>query len=317
MAIMKTCSKSTTSSALSASRGVFVEVGEGVTSWAGEVHRERLKPSRTRRVARLRPLTFSGMLDFQDLIDHAGGLMAAEVYKRIYLLGANHGGLFVEVGTAHGAATVALAAGAAEGGQPFRMVTVDPFGGPLSSRAAHGSPTDNMRIVESNLARFGVAEHVEIVRGTVDDLVRRDDINDVSVLVIDADGRIDRDLYALYDRLAPGCTIVLDDVDGPIYLAEIGGRRILAQKHRLGALLARAFIDAGVLRDEERLHATGFYRLGDAPREAVLAAALPAYRELVFAEVPEAGLSGARRHVRSMVARIPLARRAYRRVRGC
>lgn len=220
----------------------------------------------------------------------ANGMLPIEVYLRLYDIGRSiGGGVMIEVGTAHGAATIALALGAKSAGHAFKIITVDPFGGALSSRSQYGSVSDNVNIVRRNFAAFDVADHIEIIVGTSADLPS-DEIAGASFLMIDADGRIDRDLALIYDHLAPDATIVLDDIDDATFAYTRNGRRILDQKHRIASLLTKAYVDAGVLTKPTRMHSTGFYEKGSAPSIAIEKHAINAYRELVFAEIPPATL---------------------------
>ena len=85
--------------------------------------------------------------------------------------------------------------------------------GKYSSRSKFGSVQDNFNFVRSQFVKFNVNDHITITIGGCDDLLRSHRIASVNILILDADGRIDRDLAALYDRLSPGCKIIIDDVD--------------------------------------------------------------------------------------------------------
>ena len=232
----------------------------------------------------------------------ANGMLPLEVYERLYELAYHsEGGTFVEIGTAHGAATIALALGAKEGGHAFRIYTVDPFGGKYSSRSAFGTVDDNVAFVREQFDKFGVAEYIEIVVGNSSALLRDHDVKDIKLLFLDADGRIDRDLANLYNRLSEGCNIAIDDIDDHVHAIELNGISLLDQKHRLGALLVKRFIAHDLLSPESTVQATGFFKKGkaDAASDEILLAGLPAYRELVFADISHIlGAVGRRAEVR-------------------
>ncbi len=164
-------------------------------------------------------------------------MLSVRVYDRLMdLARRSRPAIIVEIGTAHGAATIALAIGARAAGAAFHIYTVDPFSG-FSSRVMFGGVDDNLRIVTAALSRFGVTDCVTVVVGTVTDLIARLPSGPIDLLLIDADGRIDRDLAAVYDRLAPDADIVIDDVDGDVYLTRFANRIYCDQKHRLTRLI--------------------------------------------------------------------------------
>jgi predicted O-methyltransferase YrrM len=222
----------------------------------------------------------------------ANGMLALDVYERLYDIGSKLGsGLFLEVGTAHGAATISLALGAKSAGSDFKIITVDPFGGIFSSRTRYGSVEDNIKIVRNNFVHFDVDSYVTVIAGTSANLIRDERVSGVKFLMVDADGRIDRDLALLFPILSDDATIVLDDIDGAVFSTHINNRPMLDQKHRIANLLVDEFLKSGILREPERLGDTGFYKKGVARPEEIERLSLSAYRELVFSEMPPATLS--------------------------
>lgn len=217
----------------------------------------------------------------------ANGMLSARVYGRLFEL-ARRGRprSIVEIGTAHGAATIAMALGARAGGLPFHVHTVDPFAG-FSSRAKFGSVTDNMRIVRDAFSHFDVAECITVVVGTSADLIPHLPGGEIDLLLIDADGRLDRDLALFFDRLATDANIVIDDVDGATCLTRFQNRTYCDQKHRLSRLIVDRLIASGHLRGEHVEESTGFYSRGTGAASTIEALALPAYRELVFADIDD------------------------------
>jgi hypothetical protein len=142
-----------------------------------------------------------------------------------------------------------------------------------------------MEIVRANYAEFGVLDCITVISGTSADLLSEVNPTDVALLLIDADGRIDRDLDLLYDRLRPDCTIILDDIDGDLKMSRPHGRLVLDQKHRIGSLLVHRFVECDLLRRSHSIGVTGFFKKGRASRERIAEIALPSYRELVFADI--------------------------------
>jgi predicted O-methyltransferase YrrM len=269
--------------------------------------------------------------DYNDLLRHsatvAGGMLPIAVYRKLFDLGAA-GGTIVEIGTAHGAATIAMALGAKQGGKPFHIYTVDPFEGEFSSRRQYGSAAQNSEIVKRNLSLFGVADHVTVVAGTSETLVETNPVTAISLLFLDADGRIDRDLAILYDRLSPLCTIGVDDYDGKVCIIDVNATRALDQKHRITRLLSDAFVAHGLLLPNVTIEKTAFFTKGKAvdAQARIRDAALPMYRELVFCDVGGLFDSSGRRYfatvapspsVKSILAsKAPFLRPVYRMIKA-
>jgi predicted O-methyltransferase YrrM len=221
----------------------------------------------------------------QDVKRAANGMLPVRVYERLTTLACRtRPAVIVEVDTAHGAATIAMATGCKAAGAAFHLYTADPFSG-FSSRAALGGVEDNLRVVDATLRQFGVADCVTVVVGTVIDLLPRIPAGAVELLLIDADGRIDRDLAAIYDRLSPGAGIVIDDVDGDVCLTRFAYRLHCDQKHRLTRLIVDRLLASGHLVNEHVECSTGFFSKGQGTAAASESPAFPAYRELVFEEI--------------------------------
>lgn len=245
----------------------------------------------------------------------AGGMLPVSVYERLFRLAeAAPGGTFVEVGTAQGAATIALALGAQSSGRPFHIYTADPFD--RGSRRAVGSVEENIALVRRGFGAFGVETSITLVAGQSADVLPLTGEAEIDILVLDADGCIDRDLNLFFDRLSPSCWIVIDDIDGGVYAHRDAGRWAIDLKHRLSHRLARAFCKLGMLVPAETIGQTGFYRKGSAAvsRADLEAAALAAYRELVYTQV-EPNQIGFRAAARRLLGKFPGVRRALRAAR--
>ncbi len=242
------------------------------------------------------------------------GMLPLPVYRRIYeTAAAAGGGTFVEIGTSQGAATIAMALGAKSAGKPFRIHSVDEY--IVGSRPIGRSPQEKAGIVRRGYEMFGVADSIETVIGTSADLAG---LPAVDLLLIDADGRIDRDLALLHGRLAANCPVIVDDMDSATYLGFRKGRLTIDQKHRATHLLLERFVDAGLLVADAPSGQTGWFRKGPAslsPGE-IERLALTAYRELVFATLDGGGAGFKWRAWRFVSARAPRLARAWRRLRG-
>jgi predicted O-methyltransferase YrrM len=227
-----------------------------------------------------------------EMVRSANGMLPIPVYEALWSwAGQAPGPNFLEVGTAHGAGTIALAFGARKAGLDVKIQTIDRLGGKFSSRSGFGSVEQNKAVVQENFARANVAQCIALFVGTTDEFVSAGHTPDrIDLLMLDADGRIDRDLMHFYDRLTAQAVIVVDDVDPEIFLGTAhDGTPYLDLKHRITSLLLAAFESAGYLRVEKRIGCTAFCRRGnrDMDRQAVLQMAVSCYRELVFVDLPE------------------------------
>src|SRR5262245_33312900 len=230
----------------------------------------------------------------KNVSSSANGMLPIDVYEAIFEAGRkSNGGTFVEIGTAHGAATIALALGAIEGKKPFRIYTVDPFSGKFSSRTKYGTAEDNERIVRELFRKFHVANYVTIVKGTSYDLVEQHAIDSIDILLMDADGRIDRDLALLLSRLSDQTLIIVDDLAGITHLSRSNGMLVLHHKQYVVKSIIDKWTSTGILHQKLRVCDTGFYSLGEARVSAdeIALSALPIYRELIVSDVTRFGTS--------------------------
>lgn len=248
--------------------------------------------------------------------DRTRGWMPVPVYRALYESAKQaDGGTIVEIGTFRGAATIAMARGAASAGTPFTLVTADL----LRSGVGLDGADDEEKIaaLRATLSEFGVAEPVRFVHGNTKALVAAADPRDVRLLLLDGGGRLETDLALLWDRLAPDATIVIDDIDGQVFVERSLRVARINQKHRISRLLVDIFAAAGMLIEEGRIGSTGWYRKGAAAPapDAIRLMALPAYHALIRVEVGEREFGLPRAMARALAARAPWLRLAFRRVR--
>jgi predicted O-methyltransferase YrrM len=228
----------------------------------------------------------------REMVSHANGMLPWQVYEALWGYSSRAPGPnFLEVGTAHGAATIALALGAKSAGLGVRIQTIDRLGGEFSSRSAFGSVEQNKSRVEANFTRANVDENISLFVGTTDEFVlagRKPER--IDLLMLDADGRIDRDLLHFYDVLSPGAVIVIDDMDPEVFLGTTHrGSPYVDLKHRITSLLLAAFEKAGYLQIQEQIGCTAFCIRGERnlDKQDMQQMALRCYRELVFVGLPE------------------------------
>ena len=227
--------------------------------------------------------------DMHSLVMAANGMLPMPVYDELFKQASEAPGAnFVEVGTAHGAATIALALGAATHPTPAKIWTIDKLGGKFSSRSKYGSAGENRRIVLENFCRAGVEKMIELFVGSPDEFVVAPLCPErIDLLLLDADGRIDRDLIYFYSRMRASDPIIIDDVDAEIFLGRnYEGIPYIDLKHRITSQLLAAYEAAGFIRVVKRLENTAFCQRGEREydKSALSQIALECYRELVFAD---------------------------------
>jgi predicted O-methyltransferase YrrM len=163
------------------------------------------------------------------------GMLHERVYEAIYEAAASAGeGVFLEVGTAHAAATVCLALGKRHGKYvpDDKIYSVEKIIG--GSRSRYGGVEENLAIIRDNLSHFGVDEQVELLIGDVEQVANLvPAAQGISLLMLDADGHIDRDFFLFYNSVNPGGRIIIDDYADAGRLARTRGRKVkVSLKHR-------------------------------------------------------------------------------------
>lgn len=147
---------------------------------------------------------------FNKIKRNCNGLLSAEVYYLMYSYASTmNDGNILEIGSAHGAGAISLALGSKESGASAKVVAVE--------KGEYDTRPDTINNLNENIDKYDVENHVEVVqrRLTIDE-----GLPDVieshapfSILVLDADGRLDRDFKLLYEHLPPGAIIIIDDYD--------------------------------------------------------------------------------------------------------
>jgi hypothetical protein len=225
------------------------------------------------------------MTDLDAIRRRCDGMLPPDVYRRVYdtALG-NPGSVFVEVGTALAAATLCLA-GKAGVVHSFEKLT----GG---SRERYGDAAANRRAIEANIAHFGLTDRVAMHYGDVRDTAAEVPADAaVTLLMLDADGRLDRDFRLFFDRLPVGADIIIDDMRDLVKIRRVGGSLLnpmlrTDQKHVLTLRLVDLFTAAGLI-EGERIRDTWFGRKRDARLADLDPAAIAGvYHTLVFADAP-------------------------------
>lgn len=273
-------------------------------------------------------------VDFSHVKDQCAGMLEPEVYEAIHQAMLDGGqGDVVEVGTARGAATVALALGVAASKNPDRRIVsfdrLDPqtYVEDASVVDRHSIDLSALFIqqIRDNIAAFGVQDRVTLHFGDVEALHAQVD-GPLSGLLLDADGAIDRDFRLFYNKLRPGAPIIIDDFDDSAHLWRWSNNRIRVDlKHRLTHQLGRFFIDKGLLEQSQIVRNTFFGRKPEAVTQDVDFAAIdfiPVYRSILFSnversEIPIGPVYGTRAMaVQTLQTRAPGLYKTLRRLMG-
>lgn len=233
------------------------------------------------------------MKEIEQVSKACNGMLPQAVYQKIFEIG-RRGGVIVEVGTALGAATVALALGLKASGVPGKIYSFDPMlGGP---RRQLSNVADRVAHVRHSLKLFEVDHLVELVTASLPDgiaVIPTD--SRISVLMLDADGCIDRELELLYDRLAPNADLIIDDVRDTVRIRPSGwGTYKIDAKQRLSFLLVRALRDSGAISQRAQIKDTYFGHKVAGRTMISQASILEAYRGVIFTETRHGPLSAIR-----------------------
>lgn len=225
-----------------------------------------------------------------DLLAYTGranGMLPDNVYEELWRTSCHvKGETYIEIGTAHGTATIALALGAKDSGYSVKIYTIDSMGGKFSSRSKYGSPQDNRKIAEDNFKFAGIDDCIDLFLGTTDEFIKSDrEISNISLLMLDADGRIDRDIAHFYESLQTEAVIIIDDTDNNVYISKsLSGFSFVDLKHKITSLLLEAFVAENYLILDQKVYATAFCRKGNKKMEydKFWDLTISCYRELVF-----------------------------------
>lgn len=165
-------------------------------------------------------------------------MLHEDLLALIHHLAATSRGGILEIGTYVGGSTVTMAQAVALHGRPA-IVSIEPGG-----RASHDliPSEDIFGDLERNLARFRLGSHVCLLRGFSSDPQIQAAVRSVfapgsvTLLVIDADGNVERDIGLYADLLRDGAVLVLDD-----YASSGAPEK---------ALLIKAWVDDAVARGQ-------------------------------------------------------------------
>jgi predicted O-methyltransferase YrrM len=121
-------------------------------------------------------------------------------------------GVILELGSFVGGATIVLAKAAVDSASTYPVIAVE-VGGTKEHDVMPSS--DIIADLRSNLKEFGLENRVMVIQGwsnqVASDVSRLLDGRKIGLLMIDADGGVDRDFELYRKHLADGASIVVDD----------------------------------------------------------------------------------------------------------
>lgn len=159
---------------------------------------------------------------------HKHSMLHLDVLLLIYHFAKICTGHVLEIGAFVGGATIAAAFGIRDSGTRKALITIEPGG---SVRHEHLGTKNILRDFERNIARQRLTEMVTLIKGHSFDpattvKVRQTLAADsIGLLILDADGHVQRDIECYGDRLATGCWIVIDDYHGPAPNTKVASTR--------------------------------------------------------------------------------------------
>lgn len=219
-----------------------------------------------RRFARLFSKQRQDLDRWKNLKASASGMLSPAVYRELYRTALNAPDLdIVEIGGAAGAGSIALALGMKESGKRSHLIVAEKLEG--GSRSDIGGRSANLEIIEDNFRKFDVREYVKLFTREVTwesgaEIVSMVDTGEIGALVLDADGRIDRDFSLFWPMLVPGAAIVIDD-----YREDRSKFRPISERHPTGGAklmitfrLTNYLVERGLFRIDNQIGSTLFGR---------------------------------------------------------
>ncbi len=153
-----------------------------------------------------------------NTIGNKYSMLHLDVLLLIYHFAKTCTGHILEIGAFLGGATMAAALGVGESGSKKAIVTIEP-GGRLEHRRL--GTKNILRDLERSLAKQRMSEMVTLIKGysfdpaTISAVKQTLGPDEIGLLVIDADGAVQRDINCYAERLADDCWLVIDDYAGP------------------------------------------------------------------------------------------------------
>jgi predicted O-methyltransferase YrrM len=186
----------------------------------------------------------------------ANGMLSIDVYQEMYRIAkkVKKNTTILEIGTAHGAGTISLALGSYG---KNKVLSIDKIIG--GSRDKFGTFEENKLIIKNNFKYFGVDKIIDFYIGTSTEIaLQLPKEMKFSMLVIDADGAVDRDFELFYNKLLPGSTVIIDDYSNYVRIKKDKKITHIDQKFRLTYMLVSFMEQANLLKKNKVIDSTYF-----------------------------------------------------------
>lgn len=148
---------------------------------------------------------------FEVIKCFCNGMMTSEIYRKIFSLCKNiDSGSVLELGTAGGGSIISAGLGLKAGGKNLKAYSIDKF---ISGSWGEDLDSDvNYQTVSNRLSTFDVSGFVTLIKARLDNFSEyKSSLNSVSFLIIDADGKIHRDLFNLMTLCRDRTLLLIDD----------------------------------------------------------------------------------------------------------
>ncbi len=200
-------------------------------------------------------MTSSKSFDALLVKKKTNGMLSIDVYNEMYLAAQNikKDTTILEIGTYHGATTISLALGL---NKNSKIITIDKL---YCMPNKFGTLQENKAIIENNFKYFDVEKNIDFYLETSNEVALKlpKDMT-LSMLVIDADGAIDRDFELFYNKLLPGSPIIIDDYSNTIRIQYEKKYTRIDQKFRLTHMLISFMEQEKLLEKHKVIDSTYF-----------------------------------------------------------
>ncbi len=150
--------------------------------------------------------------DFANIMSDTAAGMGLQNYRDLFREALSlKPGIVVEIGPARGAGTVILGLAGKQNPNIEKIITIDAFQNSRSLKTFDNAE-ENISDLRRNLEKYHCEEKVTIMIAGQEDweLIRN---SQISMLVIDADGGLDRDFSNYFNLLIPEATVFVDDCE--------------------------------------------------------------------------------------------------------
>lgn len=195
----------------------------------------------------------------QKIIKRCNGMLSFDVYLKIYQIAYKaKSGNMIELGAAHGAATICLAKGIINSRKKSLLFTIEKGDGDNGSIIKFGSKMLNIKILKDNIKHFHCDRCVKLIPERIKKASKQIiEHQPFSLILIDADGALDRDFIIFYNLLLPGADIIIDDYENIKHVSCDSVKNPLGKKYST-YLFVNYFLEKGLIRKEMIINNTIF-----------------------------------------------------------